>query len=147
MNSPIHIRNIFFSLLFLTLFLGVGACSNKITFPVSSVIPTAEPNARVNKTSEGEYRIRLDVSGLALPDRLTPSKKHYVVWIESEGQGTRNLGELRNNRGMMANRSKASFEATTRFKPTQIFVTAENSTSLQWPGDHEILRSNVFRIK
>jgi hypothetical protein len=101
----------------------------------------------VNKTSEDEYRVRLEVSGMALPERLTPAKKHYVVWIETEGQGTRNIGELRNNRGMMANRSRASFESTTRFKPTQIFVTAENSTNLQWPGDHVIFRSNVFRVK
>ncbi|EON74929.1 hypothetical protein ADIS_4623 [Lunatimonas lonarensis] len=132
----------------LLIFLGMAvSCGPKIYFPVSPVVPAAEPKAEVKKTKEGEYSVRLNVNNLALPERLTPPKSNYVVWVNTEGSGVRNIGELKNRRGMLANTGKASFEGTLPERPTQIIVTAENNPNVRFTGDHTVLRSDVFRIK
>ncbi len=124
-----------------------SSCSKRISFPPSAVVPGVEPKAKVKKTDDGDYRVSLDVNHLVRPEQLSPPKKHYVVWINTENQGVRNIGELKNRSGMMANTRKASFERTIGFKPTQIFVTSENSTDVQFPGDETVFRSETFQTK
>ncbi|MCC5937913.1 MAG: hypothetical protein JJU34_11590 [Lunatimonas sp.] len=148
MNQTSLFRQLTFSCL---LAVAVGflasSCGPKIYFPVSAVVPAAEPKADIKKTKEGAYRVKLDVNNLALPERLSPPKRNYVVWVNTETQGVRNIGELKNRRGMLANTGKASFLGTVPEKPTQIIVTAENNPNVQFTGDHTVLRSDVFRIK
>lgn len=131
----------------LMVLLVVSSCSPKINFPVSRVVPAAEPKASVNKNKEGEYVVKVNVNNLALPERLSPPKRNYVVWVNTEAQGVRKIGELKNRRGMLSNTGKASFEGSIMEKPTQIIVTAENNADVQFTGDHTVLKSDVFRIK
>lgn len=134
--------------LFLVLFLfSFEACSPKITFPVSRVVPAAEPEAKVSKTKEGTYEVTLNVSKLALPERLSPPKKFYMVWIDTESQGVKMLGEIANNSGIFSNRGKAAFKASTLYRPNQILVTAENSLEVTYPGSHVVLKSRPFEVK
>lgn len=148
MNKTLLYRKSMFSYL-IAVAMGflVVSCGPKIYFPVSAVVPAAEPKADVKKTKEGEYQVKLDVNNLALPERLSPPKRNYVVWVNTETQGVRNIGELKNRRGMLANTGKASFVGTLSEKPTQIIVTAENNPNVQFTGDHTVLRSDTFRIK
>ena len=127
--------------------LGLGSCSTKITFPVSNVVPAAEPKASVKKTNEGDYVVKLDVNNLALPERLSPPKKHYIVWVDTENQGVKNLGEISNNTGIFRNRGRASFETSTLFKPSMIMITAENNLEIDYPGSHVVLKSRPFELK
>jgi len=127
--------------------LGLGSCSTKITFPVSNVVPAAEPDASVKKSKEGDYVVQLDVNNLALPERLSPPKKHYLVWVDTENQGVKKLGEISNNSGIFRNRGRASFEESTLFKPTLIMVTAENDLEIDYPGGHVVLKSRPFELK
>ena len=138
-------RNIFTYITALVILSGAYACSTKVTFPVSSVVPAAEPVASINKTKEGAYQVNLD--NLALPERLSPPKKHYIVWIEATGQGLIKLGEIANNSGMFKNRGKASFEKETMYKPTMLLITAENSLDISYPGSNVILKSKPFELK
>lgn len=124
-----------------------SSCSKRISFPPSAVVPGVEPQAKVKKTDDGDYRISLDVNHLVRPEQLSPPKNHYVVWINTEDQGLKNIGELKNRSGMFANTRRASFERTIGFKPTQIFVTSENSTDVQFPGDQTVFRSETFQAK
>ncbi|GAB2993122.1 hypothetical protein GCM10027284_07720 [Cyclobacterium sediminis] len=140
-------RNIFTYITALVILSGAFACSTKVTFPVSSVVPAAEPVASINKTKEGAYLVKLDINNLALPERLSPPKKHYIVWIEAPGQGLIRLGEISNNSGMFKNRGKASFEKETRHKPAMLLVTAENSLDISYPGSNVILKSKPFELK
>jgi hypothetical protein len=146
LNSNIRPRNAVTAFVVLILII-VSSCATKINFPASPVVPAAEPKAEVKKNREGAYVVKLDVANLALPERLTPSKRNYIVWVNTESQGVRNIGELKNRSGMFANRGKASFEGSIAVKPTQIFVTAENRSDLQFPGDHTVLRIDMLRIK
>lgn len=136
------------SLPFLLMVLFMAAsCSTKIYFPESPVVPGADPKAEVKKNKEGEYVVKLNVNNLALPERLSPPKRNYVVWVNTEGGGVRNIGELKNRRGMFSNSNRASFEGNIPVRPSQIIVTAESNPDLQFPGEHTVLKSDVFRIK
>ncbi|MEX2565337.1 MAG: hypothetical protein WD431_05305 [Cyclobacteriaceae bacterium] len=133
--------------IFLILILGLESCSPKITFPVSTVVPAAEPEASVKKTKDGEFIVTLEVNNLALPERLSPPKKHYLVWVDTENQGVKKLGEISNNTGIFRNRGRAGFEKSTLFKPTMIMVTAENNLEIDYPGGHVVLKSRPFELK
>lgn len=124
-----------------------AACSTKITFPVSRVVPAAKPEANVSKTNLGTYKISLKVSSLALPERLSRPKKYYLVWIDTPDQGLKKLGEITNNSGIFRNREKAVFEASTPHRPNMILVTAENSLEVAYPGSHVALKSRPFEMK
>ena len=140
--------NWLFSLFMAFIFiLALGSCSTKISFPVSNVVPAAEPDASVKKSKEGDYVVKLDVNNLALPERLSPPKKHYIVWIDTESQGIKKLGEISNNTGIFRNRGRASFETSTLFKPSMIMVTAENNLEIDYPGDQVVLKSRPFELK
>lgn len=145
-NSNYRILKASLPLLLMFLFVA-SSCSTKIYFPDSPVVPGADPKAEVKKNKEGEYVVKLNVNNLALPERLSPPKRNYIVWVNTESQGVRNIGELKNRRGMFSNTGKASFEGSIPVRPTQIFVTAENRTDIQFAGDHTVLKSEVFRIK
>lgn len=140
-------NNIFTYLTVFAILSGAYACSTKVTFPVSSVVPAAEPVASINKTKEGAYLVKLDINNLALPERLSPPKKHYIVWVEAPGQGLIKLGEIANNTGMFKNRGKASFEKETMYKPTKLLITAENDLDINYPGSTVILKSKPFELK
>lgn len=145
MKSTAHFKktNLFLILLIVW---GFTSCSTKITFPVSAVVPAAEPAAKIAKNKEGVYELELNVNNLALPERLSPPKKHYLVWIDTD-QGIKKLGEMSNNSGMFRNRGKAAFEATTQYRPTIILVTAENDLEINFPGSHVVLKSRPFEVK
>ncbi|MFO7825024.1 MAG: hypothetical protein R6V72_13875 [Cyclobacterium sp.] len=147
MKSMIHfLKTNSFFILILLIFGGFTSCATKITFPVSAVVPAAEPSAKISKNKEGAYELELNVNNLALPERLSPPKKHYLVWIDTD-QGIKNLGEIANNSGIFRNRGKAAFEATTRNKPVMILVTAENDLEIDYPGSHVVLKSRPFEVK
>ncbi|WP_209331723.1 hypothetical protein [Lunatimonas salinarum] len=144
---PLFKKHLFSFVFVLSVGFLVGSCGPKVYFPVSSVVPAAEPKAAVKKTKEGAYEVKLDVTNLALPERLSPPKRSYVVWVNTERQGVVNIGELRNRRGMLANTGKANFVGSLSEKPTQIIVTAENDPSVQFTGAHTVFRSDIFYIK
>ncbi|WP_162342235.1 hypothetical protein [Cyclobacterium salsum] len=135
------------SFILVLIFFSFSACSTKITFPVSRVAPAAEPEAKVSKTKEGTYELSLNVSNLALPERLSPPKKFYMVWIDTPDQGIKKLGEIANNSGIFRNRGKAAFEASTLYRPSMILVTAENNLEVTYPGSHVVLKSRPFEVK
>ena len=43
-----------------------------------------------------------------------------------------------------SNNLKVSFETVSSFKPTQIFITAEDNESAQYPGDQVVISTEKF---
>ena len=72
---------------------------------------------------------------MASPDRLNPPKNNYSVWIVTEKNGTKNLGQLINK-----NAKKAVLKTTTPFKVVEIFITTENQGNISYPTGDEISR-------
>jgi hypothetical protein len=107
-----------------------GACSKKVVFLNSSVVPAAEGYVKVKKDGNENYAITLKISNLAEVDKMQPPKKTYVVWMETNRGVTRNIGQIVSSRNLNAN-----FETVSSFKPVKIFLTAENNENVQYPGN------------
>lgn len=119
----------------------ISACSKKVTFPVSDVVPAAEAVVRVEENDNKNYEIDLEVSNLASPDRLTPARRHYVVWMVTRKHGTINIGNLNINR-----KNNGELTTSTPYEPIRIFVTAEDDSKPVLPSTQVVLNSGDFKV-
>lgn len=124
------IKNTVIGLSMVMMMASFGACSKKVVFLTSSVVPAAEGYVQVKKDGNENYAITLKVSNLAEVDKMQPPRKTYVVWMETDRGLTKNIGQLVSSKNLNAN-----FETVTSFKPVKIFLTAENNENVQYPGN------------
>ena len=128
----------------LLIILGINSCAQKISFLTSSVVPAAEGTVKVKTDDNNNYEIKISLSHLADPERLQPSKKMYVVWMESDRDIARNIGRINSSRGFLSGKLKASFETVSSGKPNKIVITAEDDASVQFPGTQVVLSTKNF---
>lgn len=140
-KNAISIKDSFRILTFIFAAILVSACSKKVTFPVSDVVPAAEAVLKVDKDSNKNYEIELEVSNLARPDRLTPARRHYVVWMVSKKHGTINIGNLNINRN-----NNGELTTSTPYEPIRIFITAEDNPKPVLPSTQVVLNSGDFKV-
>lgn len=110
------------------------ACSKKMSFQTSSVTPAAEGAVKVKKDNNGNYSISIHVTHLATPDKLTPPKKNYVVWMVTKTDKAKHIGLLNTSKDFLSNKLTASLKTVSSFKPTRIFITAEDYATVVSPG-------------
>jgi hypothetical protein len=120
------------------------SCAKKLTFPVSVVVPAAEGTVKIKKDKNRNYTIDLRLIRLADSKRLSPPKNMYIVWMESETNGTRNLGQLKTSSGMFSKTLKSSLKTVSSFKPTKIYITAEDDAGIQYPSGQTVLSTDSF---
>ena len=120
----------------------ISACSRKVVFPTSQVLPAADAVVKIDKNDNNNYELKLEVENMAQPDRLNPPRKKYVVWMVSERNGTINMGNLKINRKL-----NGSIEAVTPFKPICFFITAEEEQDVDSPSTQVVLNSENFKVK
>jgi hypothetical protein len=135
--------NKFCVLLLLVIALFFESCANKMTFLNSSVVPAAEGSVKIKKDKNNNYTIQLHVTSLADPKRLDPQKNVYVVWMKTEQNGTKNIGELKTSSSLLSKMLKSSLTTVTPFKPTSFFITAEDNSNIQDPLGKEVLWTAV----
>lgn len=121
-----------------------AACARKIRFETSRVVPAAQGTVKVKRDNNSNYSIKIDIRHLADPTRLRPPRSVYVVWIETSGRGAKNLGRLKTFSGLFSNTLSASMEAVSPFKPTRIFITAEDRANIEYPGSYVVLNTTSF---
>lgn len=131
------------SILLLTLIL--QSCATKYAFNNSYVVPAAEGSVKVKRDKNNNYKVLLNVKRLADPSRLSPSKAVYVVWMETEQDGTKNIGQLKTASSLLSHELKSSLKTTSPTKPVCFFITAEDNSGIQYPDGQEILRTNSSR--
>lgn len=119
----------------------ISACSKDIVFPTSEVVPAATAVLKIDQNKSDNYEVKLEVENLASPDRLTPSRKNYVVWMVTKKHGTINIGNLRVNR-----KNKADLETVTPYEPIRIFITAEDGDEVVLPSTQVVLDSGKFKL-
>jgi hypothetical protein len=130
--------------LFLGLLLPMQSCSKKVKFENSPVVPAARGDVKISKNSNKNYVIKIKFDNLAEVDRLDPPKKTYVIWMVTDQQSTKNIGQIKSGSSMMSSKLKADFETATPFKPVKIFVTAEDDGNVEYPGMYTILSTSNF---
>jgi hypothetical protein len=110
-------------------------CANSAKFPVSTITPAAEISATKSKDRNNNYVIEVSTKNMASADRLSPSMNNYSVWLVTDNDGTKNLGQLDNKNG-----KNASLKATTPFNGKEIYITAEPKGDNTYPSGIEISR-------
>lgn len=120
------------------------SCARKISFATSTVVPAAEGTVKVKKDNNNNYAVEVDVRNLAEPARLPQPKNVYVVWLQTENNGTQNLGRLNTSSGLFSSTLKASLKTVTPYKPVRIFVTGESSADVTYPGNYVVLNTRSF---
>ncbi|MBD2752878.1 hypothetical protein [Spirosoma validum] len=114
---------------------GLNACTPKMTFTNSTIVPSASGNVTVKKDKNKNYVINVSVSNLADPQKLDPAKSTYLVWTESKSDPVQKLGKITPSGKAL----QGSLRATTTSEPTDVFITAEDNTDIQYPDGRIIL--------
>ena len=128
-------KNILIGVFIIGMIVPFTSCAQKIKFMNSSVVPAAQGYIKVKRDKNKNYVIKLEVMDLADVERLQTSNVSYVVWMETDQGRTENLGQLNSSSGFMSKQMKASLETVSSYKPSKIYITAEENTNAQYPGD------------
>ena len=139
-----HKKNIMIGILILGMIFPITSYAKKIKFMPSSVVPAAKGYIKVKTDNNNNHVIKIEIRDLADVERLQTSKISYVVWMETDQERTENLGQLNSSSGFMSKQMKASLETVSSYMPIKIFVTAEEYTNAQYPGERVILTTDRF---
>ncbi|MEA3450594.1 MAG: hypothetical protein U9Q83_01680 [Bacteroidota bacterium] len=112
------------------------SCASTAKFPTSSIVPATDITAKMKQNKNNNYTIEVTAKHLAAPNRLTPPKNNYIVWIVTDNGTINNAGQLVNK-----NAEKVSLKITTPFNVEEIFITAESQGDLIYPSGVEISRT------
>lgn len=121
----------------ITLLFLLNSCGSTIQLPVSNEVPAADITVKKKQDSNDNFVITLTAENLASAIRLSPSRETYVVWIETDENGIKNVGQLNPENG-----KKTELETVSAFDPKAIFVTAEDSGTVSLPTGTEITRKS-----
>ncbi|MFD2516838.1 hypothetical protein [Salinimicrobium flavum] len=139
-KKQLPIKNAFRILSFIFAAILISACSKKVVFPTSEVVPAANAVVQVEK-KDYNYQVKLEVENLADPGRLTPSRNYYTAWMVTKKHGTINIGNLKVSR-----KNKVSLETMTPYEPIRIFITAEDDSRAVLPSTQVVLDSEEFKV-
>ncbi len=122
----------------------ISSCSQKIRFQSSVLVPAASGYVRVKKDNNRNYTISIQIDNLAEVTRLNPPRKAYIVWMQSENQGLKNMGRIKSSEKTFSKALSASFTSVSPIKPMKIFITAEDDETVQFPNTQIIFQTNDF---
>jgi hypothetical protein len=111
-----------------------SSCSKKMSFSNSSVVPAAVGNINLKSDKNNNHTINISVNNLAPASQLTPAYKTYVVWMVTENNETKNIGQLKSKTSFLSKSLKSHLSAVSSFKPESFFITAENEGNVEYPG-------------
>lgn len=144
--KSVHLKtnHFFLGMLAFVLLSITSACSRKANFQTSVVVPAARGSVKVKKDKNHNHQISVNLFNLAEPERLQPPKKTYVVWMVTDENMTKNLGQIHMGTKLFSKTLKGSFTTQSSFKPVKIFITAEDEADIQYPGMFTVLSTNNF---
>ncbi|HKI88838.1 MAG TPA: hypothetical protein VKA38_07430 [Draconibacterium sp.] len=137
-------KNVFLGIFVIAMVIPLTSCAKKITFLNSSIVPGAEGYVKVKKDNNKNYIIKVEVSDLAEVEKVQSSQTTYVVWMETDEGNAENLGQLKSSTSFLSKRHTASLETVSSYKPVKIFITTENGTNVQYPGQQVVLTTDTF---
>jgi hypothetical protein len=119
--------------------LALSACSKKIAFATSSVAPAARGYVKIKKDKNENYALDISISNLAEVERLQGNNKTYVVWMTSNNETAKNIGQISSSTKRFSKKLGASFHTVSTSKPTKVFITAEGDGTVLYPGSTIVL--------
>src|ERR1700735_1810869 len=94
------LKTFFLGIIALT-FIQVSARAQEVQFKTSTVVPAAEGTIKVSANKDKGYNIDISILHLAGPGRLQPAAKTYIVWMDTEQNGMKNLGGMKGKDGFL----------------------------------------------
>jgi hypothetical protein len=137
-------KNILLGIFAIMIVISFDSCTKKVDFLISSVVPAARGSVKVNRDKNKNYLIKIHLSNLAEVQRLQLSKQTYVVWMDTDMGTTKNIGRINSKKSLFSKNLKASFKSVSTYKPTKIFITAEDNANATLPGDQIVLTTDNF---
>jgi hypothetical protein len=122
------------------------SCATSVNFLNSSVVPAARGSVKIKTDNNKNYVIQITLSDLAEASRLEPAKLTYIVWMITDRDLTKNIGQLNSSKGFMSKQLKGSFKTVSSDKPVKIFITAEYDAAVQYPGTQVVLSTDKFML-
>jgi len=132
-------KKIFLGFLTVMIMLPFSLYANKIPFLQSSRAPAAEGYVKVRNDRNKNYVIKIRIEHLAEIESLEPAKQTYVVWMEIDGDITKNIGRINST-----NQLKVSFKTVSSSQPHKIFITTEEDENVLEPSWNIILTTDNF---
>lgn len=140
-SSPFSAFAIFVFFVMLT---GTSCANKKKLFLTSTVVPAAEGTVKIKTDKNKNHTIEINLVNLAGPERLSPPKTMYMVWMETDQGVTKNIGQIVTNDGTFSKTYKSSFKTVSSYTPAKIFITAENDPNVSIPSWEVILTTARF---
>ncbi len=115
------------------------ACFAK-SFPLTGdpSVPSATGKVDAHHDKNGNTKIDVRVEHLAKPEKLSPSKSTYLVWIQPNSGPPQSLGELK-----VGDHLKGELTAVTPEKNFDLFITGENDPRTNTPSSPQLLKTHV----
>jgi hypothetical protein len=133
------LRKVSYALIALALASSVVSCSQRRALLTAAPdVPGARGVVEVREDSNGNVQFELKVEHLAKPGNLTPAASTYVVWLQTPEGPAQNQGQLQ-----VGDNLEGRFVSTTPNRNFTLFVTAENSPTVETPAGMEVLRTRV----
>jgi hypothetical protein len=139
-------KNIILGIFTAIIVFSVNSCATSVSFLNSSVVPAAQGTVKIKTDKNKNYVIQISLSNLVESTRLQPSKLTYIVWMVSDRELTKNIGQLNSSKGFMSKALKGSFKTVSSDKPVKIFITAEDDAAIQYPGTQVVLSTDKFQL-
>jgi hypothetical protein len=139
-------KNIYLGIFTIMIIFSFNSCATTVSFLNSSVVPAARGSVKVKTDNNKNYVIQISLSDLAEPSRLQPSKLTYIVWMVTDRDLTKNIGQVNSSKGFMSKQIKGSFKTVSSDKPVKIFITAEDDAAVQYPGAQVVLSTDKFQL-
>lgn len=138
------VKNIFIAVFITIILFSLTSCVTKAKFEPSSVVPGAQGLVKIKKDKNKNYIVQMEVKNLAESSMLTPATRTYVIWLVSDQNETKNLGQFNTSSKLFSRRLNASFKTVTSYNPTKLFITAEDEATVQYPSGELVLTTNSF---
>jgi hypothetical protein len=139
-------KNIILGIFTAIIVFSVNSCATSVSFLNSSVVPAAQGTVKIKTDKNKNYVIQISLSNLVESTRLQPSKLTYIVWMVSDRELTKNIGQLNSSKGFMSKALKGSFKTVSSDKPDKIYITAEDDAAIQYPGTQVVLSTDKFQL-
>jgi hypothetical protein len=131
-------RHISFIVSISVLIMCVAVWAGELRLVASSLVPAATAKVSYEHDRNGNVTFTISTKHLDAPERLTPAKNSYVVWIRPTDGQPQNAGALRIN-----NELEGSFSTTTPAPAFDIVITAEDNPKTMQPTGPEIMHGSI----
>lgn len=140
LSYRVSARTLAISLFYTGLFVSTVsiAVAKKYPLTASTTVPAANGEMNVGKDKNGNTNLELKVKHLAKPDRLSPPKATYTVWLKGPGGENTPAGQL-----IVNGKLEGSFKTVTPLHTFDVLITAEDDANSKTPAGSEVFHGSV----